>query len=44
MAREYKDLKQEKSFAARIGIKQTVKIPIEEMNLKIREDQDRQIL
>ena len=38
MAREYKDLKQEKSFAARIGIKQTVKIPIEEMDLKIRED------
>lgn len=38
MAREYKELKSEKSFLKRTGIKQRQEVPAEELDLKLRED------
>ena len=38
MAREYKDLKQEKGFFKRTGFRAKAEIPPEELDLKIRED------
>lgn len=38
MAREYIGKKETKSFGERIGVKQSVDVPIEELDLKLRED------